>query len=276
MGESDGPAISVIIPVYNMAEYVGAAVDSVLDGDFDSLEVIVVDDGSTDGTADVVAPYVTPQCAPYDERVQYVEQSNHGKAAAVNRGFGVAQGSYFTILDADDQLTQSSLSERYRHCEDGEREIVDAVIGGFEVFDSDQTYGKRLPPSDSAEALRRRFYFNWRTPFSLNACLFSGSLVDRVGPMDERFRRCLDGDYAMRLLEAVDRVAIVRSVVYRYRKHRKSRAERLRTRLETARYRAHVSWKNYGGWRKWAAVPLGLTMDAGKFAYELLFGNYKQ
>lgn len=272
--ESDGPRISVIVPVYNMAEYVGAAVDSVLEGDFDQLEVIVVDDGSTDGTADVLSDFLDPDSQRYDNRVRSVNQPNQGKAAAVNHGFSLAEGRYVTILDADDTLPSDSLAVRYRRCEQEGKGV--AVIGGFEVFDDETTYGVRHPPQWTPANLRRAFYLRWRTPFHLNACLFPAHLLDRVGPMDERFRRCLDGDYAMRLLEAVDRVAIVRSVVYRYRKHRTSRAERLRTRLETARYRAHVSWKNYGGWRKWAAVPLGLTMDAGKFAYELLFGNYKQ
>lgn len=274
MNESEAPKISVVVPVYNMDEYVGAAVESVLNGNFEQFEVIVVDDGSTDGTQGVVASFVDPARSRYDDRVRYVRQPNRGKAAALNRGFSIADGQFVTILDADDTLPPDSLSVRYRRCEEEGEDV--AVIGGFEVFDDEKTYGIRHPPKWTPAELRRAFYLQWRTPFHLNACLFPAHLIDRVGPMDERFRRCLDGDYAMRLLAPVDRVAIVRSVVYRYRKHRTSRAERLRTRLETARYRAQVSWKNYSGWRKWTAVPLGLAMDAGKFAYELFVGNYKQ
>lgn len=276
MSEQQTPDISVIIPTYNMAEYVGEAIESVLEGDFEAVEVIVVDDGSTDETEAVVSRYTTPGEPAYDERVRLHSQSNQGKAAAVNRGLSAATGAFVTFLDADDQLTSDSLSALYARRRDEYGRQVDLVIGGFEVFDEESTYGVRLPPDADPEKLRRRFYLRWKTPFHLNASLIPRTLMDRVGALDERFRRCLDGDYAMRLLRVADRVSILQSVVYRYRKHRTSMRERLRTRIQTARYRVQVIWKNYYGWRKWVGIPFGLAVDAGKFGYELLVGNYKE
>jgi len=276
MNEQASPAVSVIIPAYNMAEYVGDAIDSVLEGDFEEVEVVLVNDGSTDETKDVVAPYVDSSRPEYDKRVRYVSQSNQGKAAAVNHGLDLARGAYVTILDADDTLPQASLSTRYAHREDEYGRKRDLVIGGFEVFDEDGTHGERLPPNADSETLRRQFYLRWKTPSSLNAFLISRETIDRVGMMDKRFRRCLDGDYAMRLLAVAERVAIVQAVVYRYRKHRASRMERLRTRLQTARYRVRVILKNYHGLRRWLALPFGIFMDVGKLLYELSVGNYKK
>lgn len=275
MNEQASPDVSVIVPAYNMAEYVGDAIDSVLEGDFEEVEVVVVNDGSTDETEDVIAPYTDSSRPEYDERVRYVSQPNQGKAGAVNNGLDLARGAYVTILDADDELTSDSLSARYKYRTDEYGRQRDLVIGGFEVFDEDGTHGERLPPDADSETLRRQFYLRWKTPFSLNACLISKRTIDRAGTLDERYRRCLDGDYAMRVLRVADRISVVQSVVYRYRKHRTSRVERLRTRLRTARYRLRVIWKNYHGWRKWVALPFGLVMDAGKFGYELLIGNYK-
>lgn len=269
--------VSVIVPAYNMAEYIGSAVESVLDQDFEGFELLVVDDGSTDGTEDVVAPYTDPACLEYDERVRYVSQPNQGKAAAVNHGLSLSTGGYITILDADDELPPDSLSTRYAHRKDEHGRKRDLIIGGFEVFDERTSYGTRLPPTQAdAEELRRAFYLRWKTPFHLNACLIARSLIQRTGTLDERFRRCLDGDYAMRLLAVAGRVALLQSVVYRYRKYRASRTERLRKRVQTAKHRVRVVMKNYHGVRRWLALPFGVAMDTGKLVYELVAGNYKK
>lgn len=260
-----------------MAEYVGTAIDSVLDSDFEPLEVIVVNDGSRDGTDKVVSRYTSPSHEKYDARVRCASQPNRGKAAAVNHGLSMATGAYVAILDADDELPPDSLSRRYAQRRDEEGRKYDLVIGGFEVFDGDRTYGRRFPPPEaSTEELRRGFFLRWKTPFHPNGCLIARDLIERTGPMDERMLRAMDTDYAVRLLDHAERIAIVPSIVYRYRKHREAYWRRLGLRLQTARYRLRLIWKNCRGWRKGVALPFGLAMDAGKLVYELLLGNYKQ
>jgi hypothetical protein len=64
-------------------------------------------------------------------------------------------------------------------------------------------------------------------------------------------------------------------VVYRYRKYRASRTERLRKRVQTAKHRVGVVMKNYHGLRRWLALPFGIAMDTAKLLYELVAGNYK-
>lgn len=86
--------ISVIIPTYNRAREVGAAIDSALAQTRPALEIIVVDDGSTDETLDVLAPY--------GERIRVVRQDNQGVAAARNAGIAVARGDLLAFLDSDD------------------------------------------------------------------------------------------------------------------------------------------------------------------------------
>src|SRR5437016_2066869 len=87
---------SVIVPLYNKAPYIKRTLDSIATQTFADFEVIVVDDGSTDGGADVVAGYS-------DRRVRLLRQANAGPGSARNRGMDEATGEYLTFLDADDE-----------------------------------------------------------------------------------------------------------------------------------------------------------------------------
>ena len=88
--------LTVVIPLYNKAPYIRRTIDSVLSQSFTDFELVVVDDGSTDGSADIVRAYT-------DSRVRLLQQSNAGVAAARNRGSGVARNEYVAFLDADDE-----------------------------------------------------------------------------------------------------------------------------------------------------------------------------
>ncbi len=88
------PLVSVIIPTYNCARYIAKAVDSVLAQTYPSVEIIVIDDGSTDDTLEVLSRYYG--------RITTISQSNQGQAAARNAGLAAAKGKYLALLDADD------------------------------------------------------------------------------------------------------------------------------------------------------------------------------
>jgi len=105
------PQISCIVPVYNGERYVKEALDSILAQTYRPIEIIVVDDGSVDGTAGVVASY--------GDQVKYVRQPNAGPAAARNRGVSKAQGEFIAFLDADDLWHPEKLERqmaRFRAC----------------------------------------------------------------------------------------------------------------------------------------------------------------
>src|SRR5688572_5722307 len=88
------PQISVVVPAFNCAPYIGRALESVLRQVDSSVEVIVVDDGSTDGTATVLADYIP--------RIRVIRQHNQGVAAARNHAIAEARGTWIAFLDSDD------------------------------------------------------------------------------------------------------------------------------------------------------------------------------
>lgn len=106
MVTGQSPRVSVVIPAHNDAPYIGTAIDSILQQDFQALEVIVVDDASSDNTGDIVTAYS-------DTRVRYMRnQHNLGIAGARNRGLDAAQGEFMASLDSDDWAHPSRLARQ--------------------------------------------------------------------------------------------------------------------------------------------------------------------
>lgn len=100
--------VSVIIPAYNCADYISAAINSCLSQDYDNIEVIIVNDGSADGTDNAISPFLS------DSRVIYIEQENKGVSAARNLGMDCATGDYITFLDSDDELGPDTISQNMK------------------------------------------------------------------------------------------------------------------------------------------------------------------
>jgi len=126
MADITHPIVSVIVPAYNAEKYIPETIQSVLGQTYEAWELIIVDDGSTDKTAETVAAFD-------DRRIRLVEQENRGVGAARNAGIALAQGDYITFLDADDVLPPESLAARVRYLE--EHPEVDVVDGRIVVKD---------------------------------------------------------------------------------------------------------------------------------------------
>lgn len=96
--------VSIVIPAYNCEYTLGRALDSIINQDYSNIEVIVVDDGSKDGTYEVINSYLKK-----DYRIKAIKQQNMGPSSARNKGIELATGDYFMFVDADDELERNSL-----------------------------------------------------------------------------------------------------------------------------------------------------------------------
>ena len=108
---SKQPLISVIIPAYNHQNFIGAAVDSVLRQTISDFELLVIDDGSSDKTGDIVRGYS-------DSRLSYFHQENQDAYNAINRGMSLAKGTYIAILNSDDVYTENRFERLISACEE--------------------------------------------------------------------------------------------------------------------------------------------------------------
>jgi glycosyltransferase involved in cell wall biosynthesis len=193
--------VSVVIPAYNAERTLGDTIRSVLDQTFQDLEIIVVNDGSQDATAEIARGF--------GQRVQCISTPNGGVSRARNLGIDAAEGSFLTFLDADDQWEHDKLARQVRLLAD--RPDAGGAYTGFKrVDDSQRTIGEAPARfySDLCEAL----------------LLFSGlvnmsSLLIRRSfdtQFDPRFSQCADWDYCLRLSKVTTLVAIP-DLLVRYR-----------------------------------------------------------
>ena len=118
------PLVSVLIPCYNAERYIGETLESVLSQTWQNIEIIIVDDGSSDASCEVVRSYK-------DKRVILVEQSNRGAAAARNRAFQTSRGDYIQFLDADDILGFAKIDVQLRRLQQQEGCVASAEWGRF-------------------------------------------------------------------------------------------------------------------------------------------------
>src|SRR3954471_2818785 len=124
---TDDPLVSVVIPTYNRASLIAESLDSVFAQTYPRLEVIVIDDGSTDGTENAVAPYL--------DRIIYVRQKNQGLAGARNAGFAKASGEYIAWLDSDDLWNPEKTALQLAYLR--KRPDTVCIASDFSAFSSD-------------------------------------------------------------------------------------------------------------------------------------------
>jgi glycosyltransferase involved in cell wall biosynthesis len=151
---AERPPVSVIMAAYNSADHIEAALASVLAQDWQPLEIVVVDDGSTDGTRDVVCAF---------PEVVYVRQKNQGPAAARNRAVAMSRGAFVANLDSDDLVPPSRIGVQARYLL--EHEGVGAVFGRQEWLNApdwmarDAVYGDVDGIPLSSVMFRRDVFF---------------------------------------------------------------------------------------------------------------------
>ena len=211
------PLVSAITPAYNAERFLAAALDSALAQTLPEVEIVVVDDGSSDGTGAIADGYA----AAHPQRVRVVHQVNRGLCPARNAAMAVARGKYFALLDADDVWLPQHLAASVALLERAPQ--LGLVHANIERIDGD---GKPLhvPPRywrEGDDAFARLLLREEHV--SCPTAVFRRELVDELGGFDERFNRlgCEDRDLWLRIA-ARSKLAYVDEVQARYRLHGKN------------------------------------------------------
>jgi glycosyltransferase involved in cell wall biosynthesis len=188
------PLVSVLIPCFNAAPYVGAAIESVLAQTYAPIEVIVVDDGSTDGSADVVAAFA-------DRGVVLLRQAKGSAAAARNAALVRATGEFVLFLDADDLIAAGHVAALLDRLEPGSQTVAMGQWDRFTNATDEATFPARQGYRDASgvDWLRDE----WSSGAPMTQCgtfLIPRSLLDEIGGWDERLTLIDDFEFFARLL----------------------------------------------------------------------------
>lgn len=191
--------VSVIIPLYNTEKYVSECIDSVISQTYEDIEVIVVDDGSTDGSLGVVTSLYGS-----NEKVKIISQENRGGCAARNVGLQKARGNYIQFLDADDKLDKNKIQSQMDLLKSLQYPTDILVFSGWTILG--------MPISDMGEN-QKMVWHDYKNPidvlvdFILYQCclppsvyLTSMDLINKVGGWDESLKRNQDGDFFARII----------------------------------------------------------------------------
>ncbi len=240
------PLVSVVIPTYNMAAFIGQAISSVLAQSMTDLELVVVDDGSTDETAQVVSGF--------GDRVSYIHQANNGGNSARNRGVAAAHGRYVAFLDADDTWLPEKLELQLRVFD--EYPSVGFVGCGYQVQNHDgtrshETVVRRNYPS--RDAFVRALQICQILPGSASGVVVRRQTLLEAGPFDQSIRIAEDWDMWLRLAQLCD-VHFVEQVLVTIRRHGGKPAFRNLANFE--RWHRYVIEKNIPAERRPAALAM--------------------
>ena len=203
--------VSVIIPNYNYAEYLRESIDSALNQDYQPIEIIVVDDGSTDGSREILRSYGT--------QIRVIEIENSGAPTARNFGLMEAHGYYIAYLDADDFWIRTKISTQIERLRDTNTDMVYCKMTIWDVKARSTTIS-----SENREGnFKNEFLLHpTRTPFPPSTMLMTRDLVARAGIWDTAFKSpAEDFDYLRRCAKYTD-FAIVDEALVVHRNHPKS------------------------------------------------------
>lgn len=199
------PTVSVVMPVYNAEKFLREAIDSILRQTYENFELIIINDGSTDGSQKIIDYY-----AAIDARIVAVAQKNHGVVYTANRAISLARGKYIARMDADDVSLPDRFLQEVKLLDSHPRTVL--VCSSFEVFDDSGVFRYRdvTPPHD--RDLKRALYL--RNPIANGSTMIRKQALIDAGLFEEIFAE--DFHMWMKLAHLGDFEA-TGTVLYRWR-----------------------------------------------------------
>ncbi|MDD6798686.1 MAG: glycosyltransferase [Clostridia bacterium] len=209
--------ISVIVPIYNVENYLRECLDSVLAQTFSDWEMILVDDGSTDGSGKIADEY-----ADLDERISVIHQENAGLSAARNTGIDAARGEYLYFLDSDDYILENALDIMYNSARKNHLDLV--IFNGMDFgCDGDRISEKDLLIKEfkswNHTFTGRELFCKMLSEESLLLCCVPLQFVRRSSILESgiRFREGMiheDNLYSFALFMSMQTVMVIDKVLY--------------------------------------------------------------
>lgn len=272
MADNSLPLVTVIVPVYNQEKYIGQCIESILAQSLQEIEIICVDDGSTDKSKEILEKY-----AEQDKRIHIFYQENAGAGAARNYGLREATGKYLSFLDSDDFFEPDMLLNAYKQAEKDKADFV--------IFESDkyQTDEDKYVPNPWA---LKRADIPPYTPFSYRQLtdnifetmvgwawdkLFLHSFVTEHELWFQEQRTTNDMLFVFSALTAAKRISVVYKVLAHQRRGNKKSLSNTRERSWTCFYNALIALRE---WLNRKGIMWEVERDYINYALHFSLWNY--
>lgn len=209
----DNIKVSVIVPVYNSCEYIGSTLDSIINQDFTDFEVIVIDDGSTDNSLEIIRERLSSSSILHE----IIHQDNMGVSSARNRGIEMANGDYMVFIDSDDCVRKNHLSELYN----GETDfsLVQLVKKDGDKFSNPHHFSKGL--ISCHEFIKMEL--NMEMPFNFTQLMYKTSIIkDNSIKFNSEVIYGEDTEFALKALSFGEEISLSNEVTYYYNQHEQS------------------------------------------------------
>ncbi len=202
------PKVSIIIPVYNVEEYIENMLFSVISQDFKDFEVILINDGSTDRSGNIIDRFCEEDC-----RFRAIHKENGGVASARNRGIDEAKGEYVVFYDPDDYIPYNALGKMYRSAAKNHADIVVGVMEEKSLGESlIYMHSQKLAQQKSISPMDQHFFGAW----SLCHKMFSLKLIRENNLRIEKLKNAEDGVFSFRALNCAKKICGCDVVAYNY------------------------------------------------------------
>jgi glycosyltransferase involved in cell wall biosynthesis len=195
----EAPIVSVIMPVYNGERFIDFALKSIFSQEYRPLDVIVVDDGSVDATADIIARY---------HEARYISQQHKGLGTALNTGVEAARGEFMTFLDSDDWWAPGTLRRQIDHMIAHPQ--TDLVLGKMQ---------NSMEPGATVTVTTKNFQAEAMVCLTWGAVMARRHVFDIVGPFNTALTHAVDVDFFIRAKEAGLRMDIIQEIFLYHRIH---------------------------------------------------------
>lgn len=169
-----GIKVSVVMSVYNGEKYLCEAIESILNQTFTYFEFIIIDDGSSDRSANIVKSYI-------DSRIVFIQQKNSGLATALNRGIKIAKGKYIARMDADDRSHPERLLRQVAFMNNNPSCVVLGTQAVVMTEEEEELYSTKLPADN--ESIKA--FLPLRNPFYHGAVMFNKNVFQKAGGYSE-------------------------------------------------------------------------------------------
>lgn len=209
----DNNLVSIIIPVYNVARYLDDCLKSVLKQTYKNLEIIIIDDGSTDESLEICRLY-----AAKDKRLTVIHQENSGVSAARNAGLSIMTGKYVLFIDSDDRIEQNMVGILVKEIEENAKN--DAVFCGYKEFeDETDKIIKEVAPSKSKRVDRDNGVAEIFGEYStmLWNKMFRCSIIDKSDVFDVTLKIGEDELWMVNVLKKANNIMLIGTPLYYYR-----------------------------------------------------------